>query len=78
MILGPVSLLDCLVAGLILAPQLLWTTGLLATLRLIFATLPLVCKYRLARIGPQSRWPGARLMSFVTSLLQSSFYHVTS
>ncbi|KAG6098122.1 hypothetical protein E4U14_007573 [Claviceps sp. LM454 group G7] len=41
MILGPVSLLDCLVAGLILAPQLLWTTGLLTTLRLIFAVLPL-------------------------------------
>ncbi|KAG5982169.1 hypothetical protein E4U55_002239 [Claviceps digitariae] len=42
MILGPVLILDCLVAGLILAPQLLWTTGLFATVRLVYAALPLV------------------------------------
>ncbi|KAG5925356.1 hypothetical protein E4U42_004391 [Claviceps africana] len=48
MILGPVSLLDCLVAGLILAPQLLWTTGLVMTVQLAMAALPL----------GQSRVPG--------------------
>ncbi|KAG6005062.1 hypothetical protein E4U21_000518 [Claviceps maximensis] len=42
MILGPVSIVDCLVAGLIIAPQLLWTTGLLATVQLVYAALPLV------------------------------------
>ncbi|KAG5950242.1 hypothetical protein E4U53_005341 [Claviceps sorghi] len=48
MILGSVSILDCLVAGLILAPQLLWTTGLVTTLQLAIAALPL----------GQSRVPG--------------------
>ncbi|KAG6033640.1 hypothetical protein E4U41_006849 [Claviceps citrina] len=46
MILGPVSILDCLVAGVILGPQLLWTAGLLATLQLVYAALPLVCKHQ--------------------------------
>ncbi|QUC22250.1 uncharacterized protein UV8b_06491 [Ustilaginoidea virens] len=42
MILGPVSILDCLVAGVILAPQLVFTSGVFATLRLLYTALPLL------------------------------------
>ncbi|GAB0133300.1 hypothetical protein EsDP_00001712 [Epichloe bromicola] len=42
MILSPVSILDCSIAGVILAPQLLWTAGVFATLKLVCAALPLI------------------------------------
>lgn len=46
MILSPVSILDCSIAGVILAPQLLWSAGVLATLKLVCAALPLIRKQR--------------------------------
>lgn len=52
MILGPVSILDCLVAGVILAPQLVFTSGVFATLRLLYTALPLLCKLQPLRFGP--------------------------
>ncbi|QPH12275.1 hypothetical protein C2857_004383 [Epichloe festucae Fl1] len=42
MILSPVSILDCSIAGVLLAPQLLWTAGVFATLKLVCAALPLI------------------------------------
>lgn len=44
MILGPVSVANCFVAGLILAPQLLGMAGVYATGQLVYAALPLICK----------------------------------
>ncbi|QLI71650.1 Acetyl-hydrolase [Metarhizium brunneum] len=40
MILGPVSLLDCVVAGIIIAPQMLFTVGPLVTLTVVIRILP--------------------------------------
>ncbi len=42
MILGPVSLVDCLVAGLLVGPLLLWNAGFLATLTVFVKGLPFI------------------------------------
>lgn len=44
MLLGPVSLLDCLVFVTLLAPQLLIQAGVLPTLRAVIWSLPFLCK----------------------------------
>jgi hypothetical protein len=44
MILGPVSLLDCMVFCLFLTPQLLWRVGFLDTLLTVVQAVPFLCK----------------------------------
>ena len=47
MILGPVSLIDCLVFLIFLTPQLLIHAGFFATLGAAVPALPYLCEYRL-------------------------------
>lgn len=43
MVLGPVTLLDCLVFCIFLAPQLIWQAGLIPTLFSVLEALPFLC-----------------------------------
>lgn len=51
MILGPVSLIDCLVFLIFLTPQLLIEAGIFATLRAAIPALPYLCEYRPDGVG---------------------------
>ena len=47
MILGPISLLDCVIFLLFLAPQLLYQAGLFPTLLVGAKVLPFLCMFSL-------------------------------